>query len=322
MSSAISKSPGTSAVEVLSPPPVRYIKLGPGGRWAKRSLSAGEIHFGHSSVPHKLAASGNREALVTVLVERGRTAGKASDFAREITDFYQLGPETIWITIEAGQLWWARAETEVIPIEETENNGGRYRRTIGGWRNTDALGRPLLLETLSTKLTKVGAYRQTLCAVEASDYLLRKLAGEAEPVIEAALKARTALVASAENLIAGLHWADFETMVDLIFARGGWHRVSALGGTMKDADLVVEQAVTGETALVQVKSVASQRVLDDYVARFDANPAWSRMFFVCHSPRGDLSPKDRTEVAVWARKTLAETAIRNGLFDWLVERAG
>lgn len=149
---------------------------------------------------------------------------------------------------------------------------------------------------------------------------LRKLAGDDEPVIEATLKAHTALVASAENLIAGLHWADFETMVDLVFARGGWHRASALGGTMKDADLVDEQAVTGETALVQVKS-ASKRAVDKYVVRFDANPSWSRMFFVCYSPRGDLSPKNRTEVAVWARKSLAETAIRNGLFDWLVERS-
>ena len=69
------------------------------------------------------------------------------------------------------------------------------------------------------------------------------------------------MVAAAEQLIAGLHWADFETLVDVILARGGWHRVSALGGTMKDADLIVEQSVTQETALVQVKSAASQSLL-------------------------------------------------------------
>jgi hypothetical protein len=44
-------------------------------------------------------------------------------------------------------------------------------------------------------------------------------------------------------------------------ARGGWHRVPALSGTVKDADLNVEQSVTQETALVQVKSAASQSLL-------------------------------------------------------------
>ena len=102
------------------------------------------------------------------------------------------------------------------------------------------------MSALSTKLTKVAAYRQTLCSLEpeAARYLQRKLAGEDEPVVRAALEAKSAMVAAAEQLIAGLHWADFETLVDVILARGGWHRVSALGGTMKDADLIVEQSVT------------------------------------------------------------------------------
>ena len=51
-----------------------------------------------------------------------------------------------------------------------------------------------------------------------------------------------------------LHQDDFETLVDLIFARGGWHRVSALGGNEADIDLAVEQSLTGERAFVQVKS--------------------------------------------------------------------
>lgn len=190
------------------PPPVRYIKLGPGARWAKRSFDAGEVHFGHRLVPHELALSGDRDAMVAFLIGLGRTAGKARDFTREIMDFYHLGPDTIWITIEAGQLWWARADVAVVPIEETDENGARFRRTIGGWRNTDALGRPLTIDMLSTKLTKVAAYRQTLCSVEASDYLLRKLAGLEEPIVAAALAARTTLATAAEALIAALHWAD------------------------------------------------------------------------------------------------------------------
>jgi hypothetical protein len=108
--------------------------------------------------------------------------------------------------------------------------------------------------------------------------------------------ARQTLLAAAADIIASLHWADFETLIDLILARGGWHRVSALGGTMKDADLVVEQAVTGETAFAQVKSTASQALLDRYITRFDENPAWSRLFFACHTPKGALSAGIRSDV--------------------------
>jgi hypothetical protein len=130
------------------------------------------------------------------------------------------------------------------------------------------------------------------------------------------------MIAACENLIAGLHWADFETLVDIILARGGWHRVSALGGAMKDADLIVEQAMTQETALVQVKSAASQSVLDDYIGRFEEAGKYARLIFVCHSPREALSAGDREDVIVWARSALAETAVRHRLVDWLIARAG
>jgi hypothetical protein len=57
-----------------------------------------------------------------------------------------------------------------------------------------------------------------------------------------------ALVASIAEAIQSLHWADFETLVDLAFARSGWHRSSMLGGNMKLVDLVVEQPTTDERA--------------------------------------------------------------------------
>jgi len=202
--------------------------------------------------------------------------------------------------------------------------GARYRRTIGPWRNTDAHGRPLLMNALSTKLTKVAGYRQTLCSIgpEAELYLRRKLAGESDPVVDAALETKRTLIEACEALIAGLHWADFETLIDMILARGGWNRMSALGGTMKDVDLIVEQATTGETAMVQVKSAASQTALDDYIRRFDEVGEFSWLIFACHSPRGTLAAPERDDVIVWARSSLAETAVRNGFVDWLIARAG
>ena len=45
-------------------------------------------------------------------------------------------------------------------------------------------------------------------------------------------------------------------MVDLIFARNGWQRVTDVGGSQKDIDLILMQPTTGEKAFVQVESRA------------------------------------------------------------------
>lgn len=113
-------------------PPVRYIKLGPGGAWAKRSLEHGEIHFGHREVAHEVAATRDKAAIMSVLTaSERRNPVKAADFAREVLDFYTLGSDAIWITFDGGYLWWARAAPEVIPTERSDTTGSRFRRTIG-----------------------------------------------------------------------------------------------------------------------------------------------------------------------------------------------
>ena len=91
------------------------------------------------------------------------------------------------------------------------------------------------------------------------------------------------------NMIAQLDWRDFEIMVDLIFARGGWQRSSAVGDGEVDVDLMLTSPTTGETAWVQIKSSAAQAVLDDYIERFHRDGSCDRFFFVCHSPKGTLT---------------------------------
>jgi hypothetical protein len=122
-------------------------------------------------------------------------------------------------------------------------------------------------------------------------------------------------------MIADLHWADFETMVDLIFARNGWQRVSGLGGRQKDLDLEVYEPVIGCRGFVQVKSQANQAVLDQNLERYEAGGGFDHMFFICHSPKGDLKAPDRPDVHVWVRERLADMALRAGLYDWLLQRS-
>ena len=81
--------------------------------------------------------------------------------------------------------------------------------------------------------------------------------------------AREAMLDVTVDALKLLDWRDFETLVDLIFARSGWNRVSAVGGNQKLIDL--EQSMTRERAAVQVKSQANQKALDDYTRRIDAD---------------------------------------------------
>ncbi len=195
------------------------------------------------------------------------------------------------------------------------------RKTVDGWHKSNVDGEPLRTDHLSTKLTQVAAYRQTICKVREADYLVRRINAVEEPVVARAREARQAMVTVASEMITGLHWAEFETLVDLIFSRSGWQRISRVGETQADVDLVLEQPSTGETAFVQVKSKASPSVLQDYVDRFRRSGAHDRMFFVCHSPTGALPADREAGLHVWVGDRLADAAVKAGLFDWLALRA-
>ncbi len=122
------------------------------------------------------------------------------------------------------------------------------RKTVDGWHKSNIQDEPLRTDHLSTKLTQVAAYCQTICSVKEADYLIRRINGVDEPVVARAREVRQAMVTVASEMIAGLHWAEFETLVDLIFSRSGWQRVSRVGENLTDVDLVLEQPSTGETA--------------------------------------------------------------------------
>jgi hypothetical protein len=151
--------------------------------------------------------------------------------------------------------------------------------------------------------------------------LLRRINGVVEPIVEQGSAAREALLSLTAEALKMLHQDDFETLVDIMFARSGWNRVSALGGVQKLVDLELEQSITGERAAVQVKSSATQAVLDNYISLTDDASQYARTFFVCHSPAPNLvAPEDRKDVHVWTSKELAAIALKTGLNDWIFEK--
>jgi hypothetical protein len=308
-------------LESITPRAVRYIKLGVGGAWAREAIENGHLAFGYHGIPHELCERRDWDEARRLLSDR-KSEGAITAGVNEVAAFYELGDDCLWITIADGYLWWAFAEPEVLPLDEWADGGpSRIRPTKGPWCNKDIQGKELRVAGLSSKLTQVANFRATICTVGAEEYLLRRINGQEEPVVAKAREARGKMIAVAVEMIRGLHWADFETLTDLIFARSGWQRSSRIGGTLADVDLVLEQPTTGEHAFVQVKSTASQAVLDDYLQRYQAS-GYDRFFFVGHSARGRLSLPKEPRLHLLEGASLADAAVKNGLFDWLVERSG
>ena len=305
-----------------APLAVRYIKLGQGGMWAPAAIEQRIVPFGFSQVPHTPCANREWAQVSEQLVASGRTPGGATSGARELRDFYELDDGTLWATFADRHLYWCFAEPEVIPVDNPERGSWhRYRRCIGGWSRMSLIGEPLSTSSLSSALTRVAGFRQTLCTIDRQDYLLRRLRGEEEPLLAKARETRAVLEQVALEMIAGLDWRDFEIFVDLLFANGGWRRQSALAAGEVDIDLLLENPVTRETAWVQVKSQCDQAVFEDYLERFRRDGSAQHFFLAVHSPAAELRAPAEPGVHVWAGPELARAALSAGLLDWLIERS-
>lgn len=315
----------------INPTDVRYIKLGPGGAWFEHALAANLIELGHAAISPQLARSGDHGAIHAAFVAAGHTQS-ATNFTREVLDFATLPPTALWITLERGLLWWAFALPEVIDLAGGRDlparphllagaaHGVRARRLAGPWRSTDLAGKPLRIESLSGKLTRVAGYRRSICQVAAAAYVVQRINALPSPLLQRAGAARAAMLASIGDLLAELDPYDFEVLVDLVFAQGGWRRVSALGGAQSDTDLVAIQPLTGERAFVQIKSQATKQDFEASMQKYRESSGLSRMYFACHSPIG-VWGSSSNDVTLWTREALAQRVLDAGLFDWLCDHA-
>ncbi|HKX80101.1 MAG TPA: restriction endonuclease [Novosphingobium sp.] len=314
----------TPLFDPIQPAQTRYIKLGRGGAWERRSLDEGLIYWSNNEDPVEEAAAGDWDTAEQRYRDYYANRATATGTLRELQDFFTLGSDTLWITFAFGQMWWAFSEpAQAIPGVADLTEPAAFRRTIGPWRNVDRFGIKLDQNSLSTKLTQLAAYRRSICAVKHVDYAVRRINGEREANAIALGIHRRALIEASADIIRDLHWRDFELLVDLIFSGAGWRRLSEVGGTMKDIDLLLEQPITREIISVQVKSAINQSVADECVAAFAASTVGSRFFIVYHT--GTVAPRSGNctrPVHLWDCLTLAEHAVDAGLTNWLAAHAG
>lgn len=205
----------------FEPVMARYIKLGKNGKWATDALKEGIIPFGYSAVDHHDCLTGEWDHVRDQLVTMGRTASGVSQGLRELKDFYGLPDDTLWVTTANGHLWWAFAEGAVLGTANAgSDEPSRYRRTRDGWCKASLTGESLALRSLSSALTRTASYQMTICAIDHEDYLLRRIRGEVDPLHAEATAVKVKMHEIGLRMIRQLDWRDFETLVDLIFARG------------------------------------------------------------------------------------------------------
>ncbi|MGY4513631.1 restriction endonuclease [Bradyrhizobium sp. USDA 3650] len=301
---------------------VRYIKLGPGRKWAGDAIRRGIVPLDFRGVGHDACANGDWDDVRRQLIAIGRKERALKDDVRELKDFYCLGANTLWFTIAHGYVWWTFAQNRIFGRDSDDVDAPpRFRPVRTPWRNTSLTGSLLTERSFSSALSSIASYQRTICEVREADYLLRRIRGEDEPLRVKANGLIGEVTTIAADLVRRLDWRDFETLVDLIFAHSGYKRQTALGGAQPDVDFVARQPLTGDSAWVQIKSHATQAIFEDYLGRFRREAGASAFFFVYHSANRPI--RMRTEmpnVYIWSADKIADAAVEAGLFRWVSER--
>ena len=297
---------------------IKFIKLGNNGSWEKSCIEIeNTIRLGYESPYHEECLNGKWESVRQFWLDARRgEQGAATRDVNQIKEFYELSESDIWVTFYKRKMYWCHAQKDVQQLAD----GSRVRKVLGSWSCEDKSGRPLTIENIDGRITKVQGFRGTICGVELPEYLLRRINGEPQPEVEQTRKSLDALKANVESLIKGLWWNDFELLVDLIFSKSGWQRISVLGKTEKDIDLDVFSPVTQKRAFVQVKSTANAAQIKEYYESFSQYGQYSEMYFVFHTLAGtDIGISD-PKVHLWDISRVAELVIHAGLVDWLITK--
>lgn len=311
-------------MQSIHPDAVRFIKLGSGGKWEESCIQQeNTIRLGYSSPFHQECLNGHWDKVGKFWLEhRKGKASTASNDLRQIQDFYQLDEKTLWITFYGRKLYWCFCDREVAL--HGSQDGSRVRRVRGKWSCKDINGNDLLADGIDGRITKVQAYRGTICKVERETELITKINGEKTPLALEAEENYLLLKKSVKDLMRELWWKDFELLTDLIFSRSGWQRISPLGKVEKDIDMVMVMPVTEKMACVQVKSQANIGMLKDLIREFKNMSQYSEFFFVVHTSDESLKMLHEPKKGIYVLDLdlLAELVINTGLVKWLINRRG
>jgi Restriction endonuclease len=276
---------------------------------------------GWSIIPHELLLDPDFRKIEALLRQEFTDQGAATRDLNALRCLLDAPSQHVWITFEDGCMWWCTVEDgpNINPNGEDQSHGNFWLACDRPWSNRSLGGRLLAVADLPGIVTVVAGFRGTVSEPRASEGILRVIKDEQSKDTVASRDSRIHYVQVVSILMKQLRWKDFEQLVQLILDRTGWTRISVLGGNREGIDIEVANLTSDEIAFVQVKSSATQAVLDEYVGRFDARrDRYARMIFAVHSVNGPLiSPAD-SHVQLWTCDKLGELVVRLGLGE-LVE---
>jgi hypothetical protein len=295
-----------------------YIKLGSGGKYEESGIQENKLRFGWDSWPIAEINQRSWEALKDKYQHEYKNKGTATMDINALKTIVESTSNDIWITFYASQLWWCRVnEGEVF-----EDEISRYRKVDGQWHNHNTHGHPLIINQIPGNISKVQRFQGTVCNVRAVEELRRLLNNQPSQAFQSISGAKEGLMQEVEKGLKGLHWKDFETLVDLIFRNAGWRRTSVMGETMKFADLELEEPITGDLYQVQIKSAATVDDFERYVQNFSYG-SFRKFYFVVHSPEEKLANYQGImdeNVELILPRQLAQMVVDFGLTDWLLRK--
>jgi len=305
------------------PSSVRYVKNGRNGRWWSSAKANGQVHAGWKGIPDELLQKKDLAAIDQLLkAQYGKRRGAKQDF-NQVRCLLDMPSQHIWVTFEDDFMWWCTVHDDLTtnPAGETKTSGHFWLTCAQRWSNSSLTGRPLAISELPGTVTSTKGFRATVCIPKDWGTILRLIRGGTDVDAANSAERRREYELAIQKMVRRLSPQDFELLIDLVLARTGWERIAARGGVREGIDVDAENPAADEIAFVQVKSSAEQKVLDDYIERFQKRrERYARMIFAVHTPRGRLtSPRD-LPVQVWTAEKVAELVVRLGLGRWLETR--
>lgn len=291
-----------------------YIKLGSKGIYVPHSIPAGKARIGYDYFTLEEINGKEWDVLKKKSGPNYDKKGVATRDINMLRFFVESTPEDVWITFHNRRLYWCRLENS--PVQE--DNVSRFRPVLGGWSEFNLVGRELFDNQIPGNISKKQAYRAAICRVEEVEQLRRLIGGEPSDVYQAIALAKENIAREVERGVRLLHWKDFEILVDLLFRNAGWNRISMVGETMNYVDIVLEEPITGERYLVQVKSTATGKDFEEFISK-SSGGGYTKLYFIVHSPAGDFANKPEN-VEVMLPNELARKVVDLGLTDWLMKK--
>ncbi|ANH84183.1 hypothetical protein A8C56_23530 [Niabella ginsenosidivorans] len=299
---------------------VLSIKLGQSGQYEKECIENNTLRLGYREVDHQFCITQQWDKVHNYFTtEAGAKSFVATSHTNQVKQFYEEGPDTLWITFYANKLWWCFSNPEITLWDDKT----KTRPVIGSWSDKDINGNLLLSGNISGKLLKTQGFRGTICSVIEHKYALAKINGEQMQEVVEVEQALANLKTKLTLLIQNLQWKDFETLVDLIFRQAGWQRVSDTGKTQKTLDLDLFAPVTGERAIVQIKAQSNIHEFQDYLKKFELMNNYDRFFYVVHtfvSTLNRIPEQEDNKVNLYLVDKVSELTISAGLTEWVIKK--